>query len=173
MSHPTEIKLSSMKTIIKNFIKPTIQKHWITDLIFAIPRFICGMLLALDFGASKFGMPWADDSQNLNLFEVAAWFPEDVAAYGGIFAVAPVFFAWMGAFSEAVGGLFLAIGLQTRLASFLIMCTMLVAIFLQKWGQGTWGMLPAMGFLWITIYNLYFGSGRFGLDYLLTETLKS
>ena len=161
-----------MKTIIKNVIKPVTQKHWLADLAFAIPRFICGMLLAIDFGASKFGMPWTDKGQNLDLFEVAAWFPEDVASYGGIFAVAPIFFAWMGAFSEAVGGLFLAFGLKTRLASFLIMCTMLVAIFLQKWGQGTWSMLPAMGFLWIAMYNLYFGSGRFGLDYLLTKTLK-
>lgn len=161
-----------MKTIIKTIIKPVTQKQWFADLTFAIPRFICGMLLAIDFGASKFGMPWTDKGQNLDLFEVAAWFPEDVASYGGIFAVAPVFFAWMGAFSEAVGGLFLAFGLKTRVASFLIMCTMLVAIFLQKWGQGTWGMLPAMGFLWIAMYNLYFGSGRFGLDYLLTKTLK-
>ena len=161
-----------MKTIIKNLITPVTQKHWFADLAFAIPRFICGMLLALDFGASKFGMPWTDKGQNLDLFEVAAWFPDDVKTYGGIFAVAPIFFAWMGAFSEAVGGLFLAFGLKTRVASFLIMCTMLVAIFLQKWGQGTWSMLPAMGFLWIAMYNLYFGSGRFGLDYLLTKSLK-
>jgi putative oxidoreductase len=75
----------------------------------------------------------------------------------------------MGAFSEAVGGLLLAFGLQTRIASFLIMCTMLVAIFMQKWGEGTWGMLPAMGFLWVSIYSLYFGSGRFGLDYLIVK----
>ena len=70
---------------------PIIQGHWMTDLIFALLRFVCGALLALDFGASKFGMPWTDVSQNLNLFEVAAWFPEDVAAYGGIFALFPVF----------------------------------------------------------------------------------
>lgn len=130
------------------------------------------MLLAKDFGASKFGMPWTEPGQNLKLFEVAAWFPEDVATYGGIFAMAPIFFAWMGAFSEAVGGLFLAVGLQTRIASFLIMCTMLVAIFMQKWNQGVWGMLPAMGFLWVSIYHFYLGSGRFGLDYLITKSLS-
>ena len=84
------------------------------------------------FGADKFGMPWTADSQNLKLFEVSAWFPEDVAAFGGIFSIAPVFFAWMGAFSEAVGGLFLMLGLKTRIASFLITCTMLVAIFFPK-----------------------------------------
>jgi len=161
-----------MKNIFKKLLSPIIQKHWLADFVFAGIRFICGMLLALDFGAAKFGMPWTPNEKNLNLFEVSAWFTEDVASYGGIFAIAPVFFAWMGAFSEAVGGLFLAFGLKTRVVSFLLMCTMLVAIFLQKWGQGTWGMLPAMGFLWIALYNLYFGSGRFGLDYLITKKLK-
>jgi putative oxidoreductase len=157
-----------MKNILKTLTRPIPMSHWLADLVFAIVRFLCGMLLALSFGADKFGMPWTADHRNLNLFEVVAWFPEDVAAYGGIFATAPVFFAWMGAFSEAVGGVFLALGLQTRIASFLIMCTMLVAIFMQKWDGGVWGMLPAMGFLWIAIYNLYLGSGRFGLDYLIS-----
>jgi putative oxidoreductase len=158
--------------IIKLLIAPITQKHWFVDLLFAIIRFICGILLALDFGADKFGMPWTADDRDLSLFEVADWFPKDVAEYGGIFAIAPIFFAWMGAFSEAVGGLFLAFGLQTRIASFLIMCTMLVAILMQKWEQGTWNMLPAMGFLWISIYNLYLGSGRFGLDYLINKKIK-
>lgn len=171
-----ETNLFIMKTIqtyLINLTRPITQKHWFADLLFAFIRIICGLLLAIDFGAGKFGMPWTDEGQNLNLFEVAAWFPEDVASYGGIFALFPIFFAWMGAFSEAVGGLLLALGIQTRIASFLIMCTMLVAIFMQKWGQGTWAMLPAMSFLWVAIYNVYFGSGRFGLDYLISKKLKA
>ncbi|MEX0291270.1 MAG: DoxX family protein [Flavobacteriaceae bacterium] len=161
-----------MKSFIKRLISPVIQENLIADIIFALIRILCGLLLALSFGADKFGMPWTPEGQNLNLFEVSAWFPEDVARYAGIFALFPVFFAWMGAFSEAVGGLFLAFGLKTRIASFLIMCTMLVAIFCQKWGQGVWGMLPAMGFLWVAIYNLYFGSGRFGIDYLISRKIN-
>lgn len=161
-----------MKKIFAALITPVTQKDWGADLVFASIRFICGMLLALDFGASKFGMPWTDAEQNLGLFEIAAWFPEDVASYGGIFAVAPVFFAWMAGFSEAVGGLLLAIGFKTRLVAFLIMCTMLVAILMQKWGEGTWGMLPAMGFLWVSLYHLYLGSGRFGVDYLISKKLR-
>ncbi|MEL6812097.1 MAG: DoxX family protein [Bacteroidota bacterium] len=161
-----------MKRVFLKIIQPTLQKHWVADAIFAAIRFTAGMLLALDFGASKFGMPWTPSGQNLSLFEVAAWFPEDVASYGGIFAAMPIFFAWMGAFSEAVGGLFLAFGLKTRVASFLIMCTMLVAIFMQKWDQGTWNMLPAMSFLWVAIYHVYLGSGRFGLDNLWCKLLK-
>lgn len=158
--------------ILKLLITPNTQTHWLADLAFGTIRFICGILLAIDFGASKFGMPWTPSHRNLNLFEVTAWFPEDVASYGGVFAIAPIFFAWMGAFSEAVGGIFFALGLNTRISAFLIMCTMLVAIFMQKWGNGTWHMLPAMGFLWVSIYNLYLGSGRFGIDYLINKNLK-
>jgi len=165
--------MKTLKNYFKRITTPITQKDWFADALFATIRIITGVLLAINFGASKFGMPWTDEGQNLSLFEVSAWFPEDVANYGGIFAAFPVFFAWMGAFSEAVGGLLFALGLQTRIASFLIMCTMLVAIFLQKWGQGTWGMLPAMGFLWVSIYHLYLGSGRFGIDYLISKKLNA
>lgn len=165
--------MTRLKSLLKFTMTPILQSNWLSGLAVSIPRIVCGFLLTSSFGADKFGMPWTSDSQNLNLFEVAAWFPEDVAQYGGIFAIAPIFFAWMGAFSEAVGGLFLMLGLKTRLASFLITCTMLVAIFLQKWDQGLWSMLPAMGFLWVSIYSLILGSDRFGIDYLITKKTNS
>jgi putative oxidoreductase len=41
---------------------------------------------------------------------------------------APVVFAWAAALSEFLGGIFLALGLFTRLAAFFVACTMLVAI---------------------------------------------
>ena len=164
--------MKRLTNLLKFTITPVTQKTWLSDLVLAIPRILCGLWLTTMFGADKFGMPWTADSQNLNLFEVSAWFPEDVASYGGIFAIAPFFFAWMGAFSEAVGGLFLMLGLKTRVASFLIMCTMLVAIFMQKWNQGLWGMFPALGFLWVALYNPILGSGRFGLDYLISKKLN-
>lgn len=139
------------------------------DVLLSFPRIICGYLLTVVFGSEKFGLPWSPADKNLGLFEVVYWFPNDVAAYGGIFKQFPVFFAWMGAFSEAVGGILLLLGFQTRIASFLIACTMLVAIFMQQMQQGTWNMLPAMGFLWVSIYSLILGSGRIGIDYLLVK----
>ncbi len=162
-----------MKTIFLKIITPIIQTSWVSDLSFAIPRVLCGFFLTVNFGSSKFGMPWTPADKNLSLFEVAEWFPKDIAEYGGVFTLAPVFFAWMGAASEAIGGIFLALGLKTRIASFFILCTMLVAIFFQKWDQGLWGMLPAMGFLWVSIYNLILGSGRFGLDYILAKKIET
>jgi putative oxidoreductase len=158
-----------MKKLFQTIITPTINKHWSADLLFAIPRIVCGYLLTTNFGAAKFGLPWSPADNNLGLFEVAFWFPTDVANYGGIFSLFPVFFAWMGAFSEAIGGLFLLFGFQTRIASFLILCTMLVAVFMQQFHNGTWNMLPAMGFLWVSLYNLILGSGRFGIDFLISK----
>ncbi|MBR2649673.1 MAG: DoxX family protein [Sediminibacterium sp.] len=114
-------------------------------------------------------MPWSPTDKNLGLFEVSFWFPNDVAEYGGIFTMFPAFFAWMGAFSEAVGGLFILIGFQTRIFSFLIVCTMLVAVLLQQFHNGLWSMLAGLGFLWVSLHNLILGSGRFGIDYLITK----
>lgn len=161
-----------MKKLLIQLNKPSTGNFWIQDLLVAMPRVIVGYLLTSSFGSDKFGMPWSPADRNLDLFKVVYWFPEDVAEYGGIFALFPVFFAWMGAFSEAVGGLSLALGLQTRVFGFLISCTMLVAIFLQKWGQGTWNLLSAMGMLWVGMYALSNGSGRFGLDYLISKKLQ-
>jgi putative oxidoreductase len=148
--------------------RPLTLQHWTADILVLIPRLVCGYLLTTEFGAPKFGMPWSPPDHGLRLFEVAYWFPTDVAEYGGLFAVAPGLLAWMGAFSEAVGGLFLMLGLQTRLFSFLIGCTMLVAMFAQQYKNGLWAMLPAMGFLWLSVYCMVVGSGRFGVDYALT-----
>ena len=155
--------------LIQKITKPILLPHWSQDFVLAIPRIVCGFLLTSSFGASKFGLPWSPVDNNLGLFEVAFWFPKDVASYGGIFATAPAFFAWMGAFSEAVGGLTLLLGFQTRLSSFLVVCTMLVAIFEQQINNGIWNMLPALGFLWVSLFTLILGSGRFGIDYLLTK----
>lgn len=155
--------------ILQTITTPTFLPHWSQDVVATIPRMVCGYLLTAEFGSPKFGLPWSDPDNGLGFFEVAFWFPNDVASYGGIFAIAPAFFAWMGAFSEAIGGLLLIVGFQTRIASFLIVCTMLVAIFMQQVNNGLWNCLPAMGFLWIGLFYTILGSGRFGLDYLLTK----
>ncbi|NHM05987.1 DoxX family protein [Flavobacterium sp. CYK-4] len=161
-----------MKKLFYRLWAPTLQQNLFQEILLTVPRIICGYLLTADFGAAKFGLPWSPEEKNLGFFEVAFWFPNDVAQYGGLFAMFPAFLAWMGAFAEAVGGLALLLGFQTRVFSFLILCTMLVAIFAQQFNAGLWNMLPALGFLWVALVNMAIGSGRFGLDYLLTLKLK-
>jgi len=160
------------KSLLIRLTSPLKLPNTFADIMVALPRIICGLLLTIDFGGSKFGMPWTDPEKGLSLFEVAAWFPEDVAAFGLPFSLAPHFFAWMGAASEAIGGLFLVFGFQTRISAFFIACTMLVAIFFQKWGNGSWPLLPAAGFLWMSVYCIILGSGRLGIDKLIANYLK-
>jgi len=144
------------------------DNSWLSDIFTSIPRIISGLLLTLTFGSDKFGLPWSR-GDDLSLFEVASWFPEDVADFGFPFTLSPWLFAWLGAASEAIGGVFLALGLGTRFWSFMIGVTMLTAIFLQKWDQfleqGPWAILPALSFLWVCIYGFIYGSGKIGIDY--------
>lgn len=141
-----------MKTIFAKIISPVYTSHRYTDLLLALPRMIGCYFLAVNFGGSKFPCP--------------DWFIQDVTKYGFPF---PAFFAWAAVLAETFGGALLVIGLGTRIAGFMVMCTMLVAIFFQKWGGEVWEMLPAMGFLWISIYAVVMGSGRFGIDYLIAK----
>lgn len=164
---------TAMKKLLFTLTRPALQTNLIQEILLLMPRLVCGYLLTAEFGAAKFGLPWSPEEKNLGFFEVAFWFPNDVSAYGGLFALFPTFFAWMGAFSEAIGGIALLLGFQTRIFSFLIVLTMLVAMFAQQFQAGLWNMLPAMGFLWVGITHLALGSGRFGIDYLITRNLKS
>ena len=86
--------------------KPNLLPHWSQDLTVTILRIACGNLLAFNFGSDKFGMPWSPIDKNLGFFEVAFWFTNDVASYGGIFGVTLVFFAWMGSFQKKMADCF-------------------------------------------------------------------
>jgi putative oxidoreductase len=144
-----------MKTLFSKIITPVYTSAWYSDLLLALPRIIGCYFLAVNFGGSKFPCP--------------DWFIQDTAKFGGIFAMFPAFFAWAAVLAETFGGALLVMGLFTRFAGFMVMCTMLVAIFFQKWGGEVWEMLPAMGFLWISLYAIVMGSGRFGIDHLITQ----
>lgn len=162
-----------MKLLLEKLTKTNAQSNILNDLIVAFPRLFCGLILAFGFGASKFGMPWSPAESNLSLFQVSDWFVEDVAKFGGLFKTFPLVFAWLAGASETIGGLCLAFGLKTRISSFFLMITMLVAVFFQKWDNGLWAMLPALGFLWVALYSLVLGSGRFGIDYLIGKKLEN
>ncbi|MGD9590399.1 MAG: DoxX family protein [Pyrinomonadaceae bacterium] len=82
---------------------------------------------------------------------------------------APAFFAWAAALSEFAGGIFLALGLFTRISSFFIAVTMTVALV------GVHGADPfnvqekAFLFLFIAIAFLLKGSGDWSVDSFLRK----
>ncbi len=159
-----------MKKLVKKIITP-MQLNWTLEMAIFIPRLMYGYLLTKEFGSPKFGLPWTDPEKNLGLFKVAFWFPSDVSNYGGIFALMPSFLAWMAAFSEAVGGVAWIIGFQTRIFSFLIFCTMMVVVFVHQIQYGYWNMMPGMGILWISVICMVTGSGKLGIDFLISKKI--
>jgi putative oxidoreductase len=72
----------------------------------------------------------------------------------------------LAAFSEFFGGLLLVVGLFTRVSSFFLMCTMLVAAFWVHRGQGFGAMELALVYLCATVMFMLKGAGTVSLDYL-------
>jgi putative oxidoreductase len=71
-----------------------------------------------------------------------------------------------GRFAEAVGGLLLVCGFQTRIASFLVIYH--ASCYLYATNTKRIMELPCShGILWVAMFFLILGSGRFGIDYLL------
>ena len=135
--------------IFRTILTPTLLPHWSQDLLLALPR-IVGCYFLIGFGWSKFPCP--------------AWFVTDVAALG---LPLPFLFAWAAVLTEVFGSVALILGFGTRIAGFLLVCTMLVAVLLQKAEADLWEKLPSMGYLWLGFAAMATGSGRFGLDFLL------
>lgn len=159
-----------MRVALFRLLRP-VPLTWPAEVVLLVPRMVCGVMLTVLFGAPKFGLPWSPPENNLRLFEVAWWFPDDVAAFGAPFSWSPALLAWLGAFAEGVGGVLLILGLGSRLAATLVLCTMLVAIFFQQWQAGYWNMLPATGFVWFSLYTMVLGGGRLSLDAWLARRL--
>lgn len=67
--------------------------------------------------------------------------------------VAPVFFAWLAALSELVGGFCLIIGVLPRISAFLIGFVMLVAIFKVHWGNGFFLQNQGVEYQFLILFN--------------------
>lgn len=82
---------------------------------------------------------------------------------------APVVFAWAAALSEFLGGMFLALGLFTRLAAFFIACTMLVAILGVHAADPYQKKELAFMYFFVAAAFMLKGSGDWSVDALLRK----
>jgi putative oxidoreductase len=99
------------------------------------------------------------------MFGGLAKFTEFVASLG---LPAPQVMAFLAAFSESFGAALLAVGLLTRPAAFLIVCTMAVAVFGAHGGDGFAKQEPAWLYLVPALMFLLKGAGRWSLDSMIT-----
>ncbi len=80
---------------------------------------------------------------------------------------APVFWGFMAAISESLGGLLLILGLFTRPAAFLMLFTMLIATLMHLTnGDGLKGASHAIELGIVFISVIIIGAGKYSLDHL-------
>jgi putative oxidoreductase len=82
---------------------------------------------------------------------------------------APHVMAFLAAFAESFGAVFLALGLLTRPAAFMIVCTMSVAIFGALSGQPFSKQELAWLYFFPALLFLLKGGGRWSLDFMITR----
>jgi putative oxidoreductase len=80
---------------------------------------------------------------------------------------APHVMAFLAAFSESVGAALLAVGLLTRPAAFMIVCTMSVAIFGALHGQPFAKQELAWLYVMPALMFLLKGAGRWSVDFMI------
>lgn len=81
----------------------------------------------------------------------------------------PFVFAWAAGLSEFLGGIFLALGLLTRLSSFFIAFTMLVALVGVHGADAFSKQELAFLYLFVALSFLLKGAGDWSLDSLLRK----
>ena len=81
----------------------------------------------------------------------------------------PVFFAWAAGLSEFLGGIFLALGFLTRISSFLIAITMLVALVGVHAADPFNRQELAFMYLFVALAFLLKGAGDWSIDSFLRK----
>lgn len=92
-------------------------------------------------------------------------FAQNVAGMG---IPAAAVLAYLAVFAESIGAILLALGLLTRPAAFLIICTMSVAIGVALKGQPFAKQELAWLYLAAALFFLLKGAGRWSLDRLVS-----
>jgi putative oxidoreductase len=81
----------------------------------------------------------------------------------------PIVFAWAAGLSEFLGGIFLAIGLLTRISSFFIACTMLTALIGVHVADPFNKQELAFMYLFVSLAFLLKGAGDWSIDSFLRK----
>jgi len=83
---------------------------------------------------------------------------------------APQVMAFLAAFAESFGALFLLLGLLTRPAAFMVLCTMAVAIFGAHGSDGFSKQELAWLYFVPALLFLIQGAGKWSLDFLISKS---
>ena len=160
-----------MLEVFRRLTVPYQLTHWSTNLIAAIPQIIGGFYLTFYFSPTNMGVPWETKFNDLPSFTAAPSFIHTVSEFGSIFSDYPAFFAYAACYTMFFGGISWIIGYCIRLSSFLIFWVMLITLLFREF-DSSWSYIPTFAFLSLSILGIWFGSGKYGLDYVFAKKMK-
>lgn len=160
-----------MKNLLQKVIQPFASDSWYLNLFIKVPQVVMGIILAFHFGKYSFGVPWSPDQLNLAFFEVAPWFLDVVTNFYEPIGNFPYAFAVFSGITKIVGGLALILGVFSRIASVCVI--ILMSIFLVNSEFIEFNFTFPLFFIAVSCFSLYFGSGKYGIDYLIAKKFFS
>jgi uncharacterized membrane protein YphA (DoxX/SURF4 family) len=161
-----------MKKIFQSLIfAPPITSNRFFEPAYALFRFYCGISIAIGAGLPKIfhkidekgGTEW----DNL-AFGASGWFLEQVGNIGFTFP-SPTFWAYLAIYGEFIGGLFVAIGLFTRLFALQMAFQFFVVSFLWYESPVPFAMYYQQLIFWAFVFISAAGGGKFSFDYMLQQ----
>lgn len=161
-----------MKKIFQSFIfTPPLAANRVFEPAYALFRFYCGISIALGAGLPKIfhkidetgGTEW----DNL-AFGASGWFVEQVGNIGFTFP-SPTFWVYLAIYGEFIGGLFVAIGLFTRIAALQMTFQFFVVSFLWYESPVPFAMYYQQLIFWTFILISAVGGGKYSIDWLIHQ----
>lgn len=158
-----------MLNVFRRLTVPYQLTHWSANLTAAIPQIIGGFILVFYWAPSKIGLPWSNNG--LALFEISPEFVGLIEKFGDSFADMPFTIAYIFAVIELLTGIILMIGCCIRIFSFFFILQLVFILIFREF-DGSWSYIPYFSYISICLMALYFGSGKFGVDYLIAKGMK-
>lgn len=156
-----------IKKILYRLTVPFVAHDWYLNVLIKVPQVVVGAILAFHYGPRSFGMPWSPKELELSLFEVSQRFLEVASNFYEPFGQYPYALGLFAGIIKCFGGFLFIFGLGVRFISICLL--VLMSILLANSHAFDFNYIYPLFFISVSCYALYFGSGKFGIDHLLTS----
>lgn len=161
---------SFLKLSIRSIIVPyTIDSKGL-NLALALKQGFLAIYICFIVDPNVIGMPWNLNRSGLNLFELSPLLIEEMSGYRAPISDTPYFFGYIFSLTKTLGSLLVILGLGTRLMG---VCYFLVAaLYLYNYPNvSDFNYAFPIVFVTFALLLLYFGGGKYSLDYLIGKKI--
>jgi len=137
-----------------------------SNMVLALLQTVVAVYVCFVVDPNVIGMPWNKSSSGLALFELSPLLLEEMQGYLAPISTYPLFFALLFTLTKTVGSLLVIIGLGTRIVGLLYFAVALLYLYNYNYVTEFNYVFPIV-FIVFSALLLYFGGGRYSLDYLI------